>query len=40
MDNKEILKKIVELKTIVPQTQDIKLKIQKLQQQIDNEKIL
>lgn len=39
MDKDTILKKIVELKMIKPQTQQIKLEIQKLQQKLDNEKI-
>lgn len=39
MDKNIILKKIVELKAVKPQTQEIKLQIQKLQQKLDNEKI-
>lgn len=35
MDKNLILKKIVELKTIKPQTQETKLEIQKLQQKLD-----
>jgi hypothetical protein len=38
MEKKEIVNKIVELKLIKPQTQKIKLQIQKLQQQLDNTK--
>ena len=34
MDKNLIVKKIVELKMIKPQTQEIKLKIQKLQQKL------
>ncbi len=34
MDNKEIIKKILELKLIKPQTQKIKAQIQKLQQKL------
>lgn len=34
MDNKEIIKKILELKLIKPQTQKIKVQIQKLQQKL------
>ena len=39
MDKNIILKKIVELKAVKPQTQETKLQIQKLQQKLDNEKI-
>jgi len=35
MDKELILKKIVELKSTNPQTQEIKLEIQKLQQKLD-----
>lgn len=35
MDNEKVIKKIVELKMIKPQTQEIKLKIQKLQQKLN-----
>lgn len=35
MDNKEIIKKILELKLIKPQTQKIKAQIQKLQQKLE-----
>jgi len=35
MDKNLILKKIVELKAVKPQTQEIKLEIQKLQQKLD-----
>jgi hypothetical protein len=35
MDKNLIVKKIVELKMIKPQTQEIKLKIQKLQQKLN-----
>ena len=34
-DNKRNIKKIVELKLVKPQTQEIKLKIQKLQQHLN-----
>ena len=36
MTTTEIAKEIVRLKLIRPQTQEIKLKIQKLQQQLNN----
>ena len=35
MTNKEIAKEIVRLKMLKPQTQEIKLKIQKLQQKLE-----
>ena len=35
MDKKEISKEIVRLKMLTPQTQEIKLKIQKLQQKLE-----
>lgn len=35
MDKKEIIDKIVELKLLKPQTQKIKLEIQKLQQKLN-----
>jgi hypothetical protein len=38
MDREKLVNKIVELKLIKPQTQKIKLQIQKLQQQLDNTK--
>jgi hypothetical protein len=37
MTNQEIIKKIVELKLQKPQTQKIKLQIQKLQQKLNND---
>ena len=37
MEKKEIVNKIVELKLIKPQTQKIKLQIQKLQQKLNND---
>ena len=40
MDNKEIIKKILELKLIKPQTQKIKAQIQKLQQKLEKWKNL
>jgi len=35
MDNNQIIKEIVRLKMIHPQTQEIKLEIQKLQQKLE-----
>lgn len=35
MDNNQIIKEIVRLKMIQPQTQEIKLEIQKLQQKLE-----
>ena len=35
MDNEKVIKKIVELKMIKPQTQEVKLTIQKLQQKLN-----
>jgi len=35
MDKEKLLNKIVELKLVKPQTQEIKLKIQKLQQKLN-----
>lgn len=35
MDRKDIVKEIVRLKMLKPQTQQIKLKIQKLQQKLE-----
>lgn len=40
MDNKKILEEIVELKMMKPQTQEIKKRIQKLQQQIDSDETI
>ena len=37
MDREKIVKKIVELKLQKPQTQKIKLQIQKLQQKLNND---
>ena len=37
MTKQEIVKKIVELKLIKPQTQKIKLEIQKLQQKLEDD---
>jgi hypothetical protein len=37
MDKKEIIERIVELKLVKPQTQKIKLEIQKLQQKLNND---
>ena len=37
MTKQEIVKKIVELKLIKPQTQKIKLQMQKLQQKLNND---
>ena len=37
MTNQEIIKKIVELKLQKPQTQKIKLEIQKLQQKLEDD---
>jgi hypothetical protein len=37
MEKQEIVKKIVELKLQKPQTQKIKLEIQKLQQKLNND---
>jgi len=37
MDREKIVKKIVELKLQKPQTQKIKLEIQKLQQKLNND---
>ena len=40
MDKKKILEEIVELKMMKPQTQEIKKRIQKLQQQIDSDETI
>ena len=37
MENNKIIEEIVRLKMIEPQTQEIKLKIQKLQQNLEND---
>jgi hypothetical protein len=37
MNRKEIIERIVELKLVKPQTQKIKLEIQKLQQKLNND---
>jgi len=37
MDREKLVNKIVELKLLKPQTQEIKLKIQKLQQKLNND---
>ena len=37
MDKKKIIERIVELKLVKPQTQKIKLEIQKLQQKLKND---
>jgi|TARA_B100000902_G_C27010503_1_gene764544 hypothetical protein len=37
MDKKKIIERIVELKLVKPQTQKIKLEIQKLQQKLNND---
>jgi len=35
MDNEKVIEEIVKLKLVKPQTQEIKLKIQKLQQKLN-----
>ena len=35
MDNQKVIKEIVKLKLLKPQTQEVKLKIQKLQQKLN-----
>jgi hypothetical protein len=37
MDKKKIIERIVELKLVKPQTQKIKLEIQKLQQKLEDD---